>query len=199
MKKIFVASLVFALFSCNNVKKEQVGSDVVEVQSEVKEFSKKLSWNNTSFDIELKNDTLSILPSGLEIVNDKFTHPLEGVTVTNAEVADLNGDGHAEVLVYLTSDGSGSYGEVIVYSVNNGKSMSQVHYATEHDSKELMAGYMGHDRFAVEDGVLTRTFPVYNEEDSNANPTGGTRKLLYKLVDGEASRQLVVDRIAAVL
>ena len=39
-------------------------------------------------------------------------------------------------------------------------------------------------------GVCQRTFPLYLEDDTNANPTGGICEIQYKLVDGEACRIL---------
>ena len=37
---------------------------------------------------------------------------------------------------------------------------------------------------------VKRTFPLYLEDDTNANPTGGICEIQYKLVDGEACRIL---------
>jgi hypothetical protein len=52
-------------------------------------------------------------------------------------------------------------------------------------------GYMGHDQFNVMEGVFTRRFPTYQGKDTNANPTGKTRLITYKLEAGEASWQLI--------
>ena len=49
---------------------------------------------------------------------------------------------------------------------------------------------MGHDEFTVIENSLARRFPVYNKDDANCCPKGGTRQLQYKLVAGEASWQL---------
>ena len=35
-----------------------------------------------------------------------------------------------------------------------------------------------------------RLYPIYLEDDTNANPTGGICEIQYKLVDGEACRIL---------
>jgi hypothetical protein len=53
---------------------------------------------------------------------------------------------------------------------------------------------MGHDSFRIEDGKLLRIFPLYNQGDTNENPTGGRRKLVYGLYPGEAMWQLKVER-----
>lgn len=198
---ISCATALFAI-SCTSTNKQQSeGTTVTEVNAtqEVEatklDFDKTLTWDKTNFLITVADNSLTIQPSGLEEVNDKVVHDVIGKSIVNAEIDDLNGDGFAEVLIYLSSHGSGSYGDVIAYSVNNGKSMSQVSYNVEGDSDEVKSGYMGHDKFSIVNKVLTREFPIYKDNDSNANPTGGTKIIKYKLVDGEASRKFVVDNI----
>lgn len=56
-------------------------------------------------------------------------------------------------------------------------------------------GYMGHDEFAVVESILVQRFPVYRDTGTNANLTGGTRQLQYKLAPGEAGWILKVDRV----
>jgi hypothetical protein len=130
----------------------------------------------------------------LEINNRLVAHKIDG-HVTNAEIEDLNSDGSPEVLVYITSAGSGSYGSVVGYSVNNSKSMSQIYLPTITDDPEISEGYMGHDEFTIMETTFARRFPVYREEDTNSNPTGGIRQVQYKLYDGEASRIFKVDKV----
>jgi len=161
-------------------------------------FKKNLSLQGITFDIKATNsgsmNQLVIEPSGLKIDNRPAHHAIEG-TVTNAEIEDLNSDGSPEVLVYITSAGSGSYGSVIAYSVNNKKSMSQVYFPGIADNPEAGKGYMGHDEFAVVETCFCQRFPVYKEDDTNVDPTGGMRQIQYKLVDGEASRLFKIDKI----
>ena len=54
--------------------------------------------------------------------------------------------------------------------------------------------YMGHDTFKIKDQKLVRTFPIYNQGDTNKHPTGGTRRLVYGLYPGEAMWQLKVEK-----
>lgn len=161
-------------------------------------YRKSLSLQGINFEIKATNsgsmNQLIIEPSGLEIVNRPVHHEIDG-TVTNAEIEDLNSDGSPEVLVYITSAGSGSYGSVIAYSVNNKKSMSQVYFPGIKDNPEAAKGYMGHDEFAVVETSFVQRFPAYKENDTNAEPTGGMRQIQYKLVDGEASRMFKIDKI----
>lgn len=157
-------------------------------------FRRNLNWNQFSFLIEVYNKTLTIHPVGLSIDSRLVTHEIEG-TVINAEIGDLNIDGFPEVLVYMQSAGSGSYGSLIGYSVNNGKSMSRIYLPEISENPKAKVGYMGHDEFAIVENTFVQRFPVYKPDDINANPTGGIRQLQYKLKNGEAMRQFILDRI----
>lgn len=163
-------------------------------------FEKTLSLQNISFDIRATGQgsmqQLSIRPTGLEIPNQDIALEIDG-QVVNAEIEDLNADGFPEILIYTVSAGSGSYGNVIGYSVHAGKSLSQIYFPDITDNQEASAGYMGHDEFAIVESSLVRRFPIYKEGDPNSNPTGGTRQIQYKLKDGEASRLFVIDKIMA--
>lgn len=108
-------------------------------------FNQVLYWDNYSFSIKEDGDKLIIKPKNLAIVNRKEVHDIVGYTVNDVQIADLNDDGYPEVLVYLTNDGSGSYGNLIGYSSNNGKSMSQIALSPIEDMKALAKYYRGHD------------------------------------------------------
>jgi hypothetical protein len=158
-------------------------------------FRKTLNYNDFSFFIEVYDKELTIQPVGLSVDNSVSEHQIEG-TVVNAEVGDLNIDGFPELMIYLQSDGSGSYGSVIGYSVNNGKSMSMIaSLPPVAENPEASNGYMGHDEFAIVESSLIQRFPIYKSGDTNAKPTGGTRQVQYKLKDGETMRKFVVDAI----
>jgi uncharacterized protein len=167
-------------------------------------FDRTLELKGISFRVASPNagsvNELTIRPAGLEIDNSPKSHEVDGA-VTAAEVADLNGDGSPEIYVYVTSAGSGSYGSLVAYSSNRRKSMSPIYLPPLTDDPRASRGYMGHDGFAVVDGVLRRRFPVYRSGDTNARPTGGVRELDYRLVAGEAGWILrlvrTVDRAGA--
>lgn len=162
------------------------------------QYIKALTWQNISFNISSvrKEYTtqLTITPFGLTNDEATVTHDIEGL-VTNAEIEDLNADGFPEVLVYIQSTGSGSYSKVIGYSVNNGKSMSQIYMPPIFENKEINKGYLGHDEFAIMETTFVQRFPIYNDNDTNSNPTGDIRQIQYKLKDGEASRKFVIDKV----
>lgn len=114
-------------------------------------------------------------------------------SVTRAELADLDADGWPEIYVYVTSAGSGSYGTVVGYAVNRGKSATPITLPELVDDTVAAKGYRGHDEFAVMENTLARRFPIYADLDTNAHPTGGTRQIHYRLLAGEAGWVLKLD------
>ncbi len=164
---------------------------------EVYEFEKTLTYKRFTFKVTAKGkgslQALTIQPSGLSATNNAIA--LETDRVVDAMVNDLNGDGYPEVLVFTQSAGSGSYGKVVAYSVNNGKSMSRVTFPATSDNEKINKGYMGHDRFNVVNNQLTQTFPIYRKADANSATTKKDRVVTYKIMNGEASRVFAVDQV----
>lgn len=203
MKKISSFALCALLMSCSFSKNEKTNvsnlpaGESAETVKQEAGFSTELTYpgSKISFRVSTQGDSLMIQPSGLSVSNETLYHDITGYTVVNAEIGDLNIDSYPEVFVYLTSDGSGSYGKLIGYSVNNGKSVSQVYLPEISENSEVNKGYMGHDEMAIVENTFCQRFPVYKEGDSNASPTGGTRQIQYKLVDGESGRMLKIDKV----
>ncbi len=155
-------------------------------------FNKTFTLKSITFHVSCPNDSslskLTIKTKGLKF-DDVLEKEIDG-TVSEAKVADLNSDGAPEIYVFTTSAGSGSYGSVVAYSSNHNKSISEIYFPEMDPKNKAFKGYMGHDEFTLTRNRLVRHFPLYKEGDSNANPTGGTRQLEYKLVPGEATWQL---------
>jgi len=137
---------------------------------------------------------VTIKPAGLEIDNSPVVREADG-TVVGAEVADLNVDGSPEIYVYVQSAGSGSYASLVAFSANKKKSLSDIYLPPVAEDPKLAKGYMGHDEFAVVESTLVQRFPVYREGEANAQPSGKTRQIQYKLKPGEAGWVLRVDKV----
>ena len=136
---------------------------------------------------------LRLTSAGLEVVNLNETVEIDG-TAYRAEIADLDANGWPEIYVYVSSAGSGSYGSLVAYGVNNGKSATPVYLRPLPEGAAALEGYSGHDEFAVVERRLVRRFPVYRSGDSNAEPSGGMRQLEYQLTAGEAGWILEFDK-----
>ena len=160
-------------------------------------FNEEFDLHGVHFVVQATNNgsmnTLTITPSGLAEVNDVITREIDG-TVTNAEVADINADMSPEIYVWVNSAGSGSHTTPIGYSANNKKSLSEIYFPPISDDAVNSKGYMGHDEFAVVEGVIVQRFPLYGEGDANAKPSGKTRQLQYKLTPGEAGWVMKLDK-----
>jgi hypothetical protein len=161
-------------------------------------FDRALELQGVTFRVRCDNDSsinqLRIEPAGLGSDVQPVVQDVDG-TIVGAEVGDLNVDGSPEVYVYVQSAGSGSYGSLAAYAVNNRKSLSAIYLPPVTENEKAARGYMGHDEFTVIENRLVQRFPIYLDGDSNARPTGGTRQLQYRLVAGEAGWKLVVDRV----
>lgn len=202
-KRIVCISACLLMVSCmggntgNNSNTDTTGSVTPELSeiSSTQDMELAYPGSDISFQVKVTGDSLYIIPSGLFVTNDTLRHDITGYSFVNAEIGDLNIDSYPEIFVYLSSEGSGSYGKLIGYSTNNGKSVSQVHLPEISENEEINEGYMGHDEMAIVESTFCQRFPIYKEGDSNAQPTGGMRQIQYKLVDGEAGRMLAVEKV----
>jgi hypothetical protein len=97
-------------------------------------------------------------------------------TINGRWVADVTGDGSPEILVWMTSAGSGSYGTVHVYEKRGTEFASRPIAALDATQR---SGYMGHDVYEVANGALYRRFPEYASTDPQASPSGSTVRLRY--------------------
>jgi len=194
-KSILLSTILLtASLNANQLKEKYQLSDIQkQPDSNTKGFDKVLKSQGITFHVVATNEgslnQLSIIPTGLEISNEVIKKEIDG-RVTGAQIADINADGSPEIYVYVNSAGSGSYGTLVAYSANNKKSLSEIYLAPLENDKKNSVGYMGHDEFMIIENSFSRRFPVYSEGDTNAKPTGGTRKLEYKLVAGEAGWKL---------
>jgi len=198
-----LAFILLMVMSCNNSPKNnaetvEAKTDSTIVTESSKGFSKTLELQGFTFDVRTTGEgsiqQLAIQPHGLKMDNSEIELEIDG-SVNNAEIADLNADGFPEVLVYTVSAGSGSYGNVIGYSVNEGNSMSAISFPQVADNPKANKGYMGHDEFAIEASALIQRFKLYTESNNNTNPTGKTRRIQYSLKGDAGARKFVVDKI----
>lgn len=100
--------------------------------------------------------------------------------VVDAETADLDQNDSPELYIYSCTYGSGAFGKVYAFEFFP-DSFDAIHVTPL--SPDLAEGYMGHDKFKIEEDCLVRQFPVYRAGDANARATGGTRTVKYALED----------------
>jgi len=150
---------------------------------------KGIIFKVTSPNLKTAN-TLTITPGGLEEDNRPVNIEIIG-TVTRIETGDINVDGSPEIYIYA-QDGEGT--NLIAYSANQKKSLSQIFLPDLKGDEKNVAGYRGHDEFAVVENSLCRRFPIYPEDEAETKPAGKMRQLQYKLHQGEAGWVLEVEK-----
>ncbi len=178
-------------------KKLEKPMDAVQLNSV--DFDKELSLQGIDFHVRSINtgfDTkLTVKPSNLKIDNRPVEQGIKGY-VTGAEVEDMNSDGFPELLIYTKSMESGIFGSVVGYSVNNGKSMSQIYFPNVKDNPKINQGYFGYDEFTMIETKLGQRFPLFKEKDGKLVSTGKMRQVTYTLADGEAQRFFKIDQVS---
>lgn len=170
----------------------------IALSAQAEPFFAQLVLQDVTFQVESPNDSsinaVVVRAEGPSGPIGQMEAEADG-TITGVEVEDLNADGYPELYVYVTSAGSGSYGSLVAYASNRNRSLSEIYLPPLENDPSVTRGYMGHDQFAVGEGTLVRRFPLYREGDQNAEPTGGTRQVQYKLEAGEAGWVLRQDRV----
>lgn len=160
-------------------------------QIDPREFQKVLRMNDISFDVSSVEDgpvqKLSVKPSGLQSDNREISLEVNG-KVSGAGLGDLDGDGYPELFVYV--DGEANTRDVVGFSVNKGKSMSQIAIP----QMKMKGGYQGFDQYTIEGPLLIRRYPLYTETNP-AERTGRVRQIPYRLKNGEASKMLVPGNV----
>lgn len=134
-------------------------------------------------------NTVTITPAGLAEDHRPVTIEIIG-TISRIETGDINVDGSPEIYIYA-QDGEGT--NLIGYSANHKKSLSQIFLPDLKDDAKNAIGYRGHDEFAVVENSLARRFPIFPEDEAETKPTGKMRQLQYKLHPGEAGWVLKVE------
>ena len=191
MRLHFTAALVTAIIltGCDPQTKQEHQSaqavpagDVAIIDSNTVEL--KTSTGKTILLTETHPNGRSLVTLKAEAVGfgSSATLTLEDIDpITGIKKTDLDGNGFEEIYIFTTAAGSGSYGMVHAILSLGDTALTTVSLPAPEPNDELFRGYMGHDIFMIQEKVITRTFPVFKEGDSNASPTGGSRIIEYEL------------------
>jgi hypothetical protein len=150
---------------------------------ELKTKSGKLIIVNETHPDGQSISSLSITTKGFKenkLIELKDVDPIEKI-----ELKDLDNNGFDELYLFTRSVGSGSHADFYVFASDEDEKL--VEYKKEElVEKEylkggMLEGYMGHDTYSFDKGMLVMQFPVYKEKDVNSKPTGGVKKVFYIL------------------
>lgn len=156
-------------------------------------LNEKQTLHGITFEVFSPNtrtgNSVTLTPAGLEADNRPITTSVTGL-ITRIEAADINADGSPEIYIY-GFDGKSQ--TVHAYSTNKKKSLSSI--AIPELTPEQARGYRGQDEFASVENSFARRFPIYPDDISASRPTNKIRQLQYKLVPGEATWKLKLDKV----
>ncbi|HEY0897409.1 MAG TPA: hypothetical protein VGE15_12705 [Sphingobacteriaceae bacterium] len=106
------------------------------------------------------------------------TGELDG-RIVDAWNMDMDSDGNPEIFIQAEGEGEGSHLTMYIYEFNDSGSGQKLTFPGLSSSSKK--GYKGQDSIFVRDGKLRREFPVYEEKDAPNKPTGGKKRLEYRL------------------
>ncbi len=187
MRRIAFVMIVFIMMGCvNSVQNNLKFVEKEKTNFFCKEYKTKTNKTFVVYEDKSLGASISLLKiesRNFEVANDTFNLG-EVDPIDNIFVEDLDKNGFDELYVVTRSAGSGSYSTIYGFASNNDKSVTPIYVSGISESN--LNGYRGHNSFSVVNGSLVNSFPVFKEEDTNANPTNGTRKIRYELLAGEA-------------
>lgn len=105
-----------------------------------------------------------------------YQHQSNG-TLHEIKTADLNNDGVIELYCFYNSNEALLSSKLWAYSFENKTKAIPIKFKTETKKK----GYRGFDRFIVYPNYIQREFPLYNDDDSEEQPTAGRWIMTYTL------------------
>ncbi|MFK5878218.1 MAG: hypothetical protein QM478_01845 [Flavobacteriaceae bacterium] len=189
MKNIIYLSLLMVFLVGCNQKPHQHGSEFTTATGKTIVVNEKYKDSEST-------TSITIQTNGFE--NDDMINLDDIDPISFMQLADLDQNGFDEIYIITQATGSGNYLNVIGYASNRDKSFTPIYFPelvdSDFDKGALFEGYMGHDSFFIQEDKLVRKFPVYLENDTNNNPTGGEKEISYLLKQGEASWQLKVQK-----
>ena len=179
MRFILIRTLFFALAIIPTVLMAQ--SRRIDTTMKVGKAGYRINCFNKSSE----KNPITIYPVGFESEARDFSFELKGVLM-GTEVDDLNKDGFPELLLYVTTIDSLNKSSVIAISSQENKSVAPIVFPDILDDPRLRDSYKGADKYMLLEGVLMRTYPLF-EKDANGvqQPTGKMRRLMYRVAPGE--------------
>jgi hypothetical protein len=104
-------------------------------------------------------------------------HDVKGQLQQTA-IEDLDNDKNPEIYLFTYAEGTERTGSVYGVTYLKGKAIRI--FSGDIDNPDLK-GYRGRDSFYVQQKRIVRSYPVYNEADTDGTPSGGKRVIKYTL------------------
>jgi hypothetical protein len=174
--------LLIALFPgiSAHAQSQAVTFPKIDTTVKVGKVGYKVTCKNKKFD----ENQLDVRPIGFDNEAKEQDFMLRG-RVAKAEIDDLNSDGCPDLVLYVYTDSSATYGTVYAFVSKQNKSFIGCILPDPVMDGKVNEGYKGHDQFSLMEGYLLDKFPIYKAGDDKDKPSGGTRVILYQIVSDE--------------
>ena len=200
MKKIlFFLPLLLVLYNCSTgeekeKKSEENTSKKVTGKEETPHLDTLFKGKGNLQDVEFtvvaidqgETAAITITPSGLENSNEALLAISESKNISFA-IEDLDSDGSPELIVFAKVDDLNT--DIFAYSTYNKKSIGLINF--QENSPEIITekAHLIKKEYAVVETMLSRR-NTYEKEDGSTYVV----QTDYKLVDGEAMKQLIKSK-----
>ena len=144
----------------------------------------KVGYHVTVRNRSLTDNSIAVRPIGMESEVQPFNYPLKG-RVMSTQVDDLNGDGYPDLILFIYTDSNAVHGTVVCILSEANKSLVPCYLADISYDPKVNKGYKGYDKFSLLEGTLLQRFPIYEPNDANDKPTGGSRTIMYRVAKAE--------------
>jgi hypothetical protein len=145
----------------------------------------------TGFDFLVKEDhPMGVSLSDIRVFSSKSKDTImipDSDPLTSLLTDDLDRNGIDELYVITRGVGTGSYGMVTAVFPDKDNHLESIKLPQSDAADPDFVGYMGKDNFSIDTSahLLIRSFPLFKPDDTNNNPTGGSKTIRYKLVKNE--------------
>jgi hypothetical protein len=131
--------------------------------------------DGTRVEVLVRTATVGAAPARLRIELDD--------PVAEGFATDLDGDYAPELLLWTRADGSSAEGDVRGWRFAADGAATMI--ALPELDGDLATGWRGRDQFGVQGMHLVRSFPLYRDEDDNANPSAGFVRVIRYALDAD--------------
>ena len=166
---------------CLGAARAQIEFEKIDTTMKVGKTGYRINCRNR----EVKENQIGVRPIGFESpANQPMNFPVRG-RISKVMVDDLNGDGVADMILFVYTDSAAIHGTVLAFISDGTKSIVPAGLPDVQLDGKLSSGYKGHDQFTMLEGTLLQKFPVYKPDDKDT-PTGGNRVVQYQLTKIES-------------
>jgi hypothetical protein len=157
-----------------------LGQDLKKYDSTLK--IGKVGFRVSCMNKSLTQNSLSIKPIGFKSEAREVNLELKA-RVISAEIDDLNGDGFADLIIYILENNGKT--NLFCVSSKNDEMMQPIYFPDITNDSQLSKGYKGGDDYKLVEGVLFRKFPIYSSDTAIKTPTNKVRQIMYRVVEGD--------------